>query len=88
MGRNLYILAACIAALAVLAGVLSVSHIGPGPHSAGDAALWRTTGIALFCLALIVALGGTLSSLFEQAERRHNTQRLTRRRNRERRQES
>jgi len=82
MGRNLYILAASITVLAILAGVLSVAHIGPGPHSSGDAALWRTTGIALFCLALIVTLAGTLSSLFEQAERRHEAQRLSRRRNR------
>jgi hypothetical protein len=36
-------------------------------------------GLALLVLALIVALGGILSSLFEQAERRAEEDRLRRR---------
>lgn len=75
MGRNLYILAASLGGLALLSVVLSFTNVAQQPGSAGDAALWRTSAIALFCLALIVALGGTLSSLFEQAERRHEEQR-------------
>lgn len=71
MGRNLYILAATIAGLSLLSIVLSFTNIAQQPGSPGDDALWRMTSIALLCVALIVALAGVLSSLFEQAERRH-----------------
>ncbi|MBW4039149.1 MAG: hypothetical protein HIU91_09795 [Acidobacteria bacterium] len=71
MGRNLYILAATIAALSLLSIVLSFTNIAQQPGSPGDASLWRMTSIALLCVSLIIALGGILSSLFEQAERRH-----------------
>ena len=80
MGRNLYILAATLAVLALISAILSFTNIAQQPGSPGDVALWRTTGIVLFCLALIVALGGILSSLFEQAERRTTEQRQKRRR--------
>ncbi len=70
MGRNLYVLAATLAVLALISTVLSFTNIAQQPGSPGDVALWRTTGIVLFSLALIVALAGILSSLFEQAERR------------------
>jgi hypothetical protein len=75
MGRNLYILAATLGFLALLSVVLSVTNIAQQPGSPGDSALWRTTGIVLFCVALIVTLAGILSSLFEQAERRNEEQR-------------
>ncbi len=80
MGRNLYILAATLAALAAVCVVLSFTNIAQQPGSAGDAALWRTSGIVLLCIALIVALAGILSSLFEQAERRAEEQRRNSRR--------
>lgn len=80
MGRNLYILAATLAFLALLSIGLSFSNIAEQPGSPGDSALWRTMGIAMICLALIVALGGVLSSLFEQAERRDAEARRERRR--------
>jgi hypothetical protein len=38
------------------------------------------TAIAFLALGLIVTLAGVLSSLFEQAERRHEQERLARRR--------
>jgi O-antigen ligase len=79
MGRNLYIFAGTLAGLAVLSAILSFSNIAQQPGSPGDAALWRMTGIALFCLALVVGLGGVLSTLFEQAERRHDQSRRSRR---------
>jgi len=75
MGRNLYILAATLAALALVSIVLSFTNIAQQPGSPGDASLWRMTSLALICLALIVTLAGVLSSLFEQAERRHEEQR-------------
>ena len=40
------------------------------PGSPGDASLWRTMGLGLFVLSMVVALGGVFSALFEQAERR------------------
>jgi membrane protein DedA with SNARE-associated domain len=75
MGRNLYILAATLGALALVSIVLSFTNIAQQPGSPGDASLWRMTSIALLCLALIITLAGVLSSLFEQAERRHEEQR-------------
>ena len=75
MGRNLYILAATIAGLSLLSILLSFTNIAQQPGSPGDASLWRMTSIALLCVALIIALGGILSSLFEQAERRHSANR-------------
>jgi hypothetical protein len=80
MGRNLYILAATLAFLALVSVVLSFTNIAQQPGSPGDSALWRTTGIVLFCIALLVALAGILSALFEQAERRDAEARRQRRR--------
>ena len=61
--------------------VLSFTNIaGDTAGSPGDASLWRTTGIALIAVALIVALAGILSSLFEQAERRAERERERKRR--------
>jgi hypothetical protein len=75
MGRNLYILAGTFGLLAAVGFVLSVTHAGSMNASAGDASLWRVTGIALLFVALLCALGGVMSSLFEQAERRHEAER-------------
>ncbi|MFP5232172.1 MAG: hypothetical protein ACLGQX_06025 [Acidobacteriota bacterium] len=84
MGRNLYILAATLAGLSLLSIVLSFTNVAQQPGSPGDAALWRTTSIALICLALILALLGILSALFEQAERRFQREREEKRRRRAR----
>ena len=82
MGRNLYILAATLAVLALVSVGLSFTNVAQQPGSPGDVALWRTTGIALLCVSMIVALAGILSSLFEQAERRHELQRRQKRESR------
>jgi hypothetical protein len=84
MGRNLYILAGTLGALALLSIVLSFTNVAQVPGSPGDDALWRTTGIGLFCVALIVALAGILSTLFGQAERRAEEQREAERRSKRR----
>ena len=70
MGRNLYILAATLGTLALLSVVLSFAHIGDVPGTPSDSSLWRTTGVALLAVSLIIALAGVFSALFEQAERR------------------
>jgi len=75
MGRNLYILAITLGALSLVSIVLSFTNIAQQPGSPGDASLWRMTSLALLCAGLIVTLAGVLSSLFEQAERRHEEQR-------------
>ncbi len=70
MGRNLYILAASLTVFALVSCGVAYSNIAQQPGSPGDASLWRTMGLVLFLIALVVALAGILSSLFEQAERR------------------
>ncbi len=80
MGRNLYILAATIGVLALISFALSFTNVAQVPGSPGDVRLWRTTSIALIFVGLVVALGGVLSQLFEQAERRAAEQRQQRRR--------
>lgn len=79
MGRNLYILAATLFVLSLISCGVAHTNIAQQPGSPGDVALWQTTGLALLVLALIVALAGILSSLFEQAERRAEEDRLKRR---------
>ena len=70
MGRNLYILAATLGLFALISCGIAYTNIAQQPGSPGDVALWRTMGLVLFVIALVVALAGILSSLFEQAERR------------------
>jgi len=70
MGRSLYILAAALAVFAAISCGVSYTNIAQQPGSPGDAALWRTMGLVFFVIALVVALVGVLSTLFEQAERR------------------
>ncbi|HLI77609.1 MAG TPA: hypothetical protein VKV02_11730 [Acidobacteriaceae bacterium] len=82
MGRNLYILAATLGTLALVSVMVSFTNIAGQPGSPGDALLWRTTGIALLALALIIGLAGILSTLFAQAERRSEQQRREARRSR------
>lgn len=82
MGRNLYILAFTLGTLALVSVGVSFTNIAGQPGSPGDALLWRTTGIALFAVALIVGLAGILSTLFGQAERRAEEQRRADRRGR------
>ena len=82
MGRNLYILAATIGLLALISFVLSFTNVAQVPGSPGDVRLWRTTSMALVFVGLLIALGGVLSQLFEQAERRATSDRRQRRRRR------
>jgi len=79
MGRNLYILAATLALLALISCGVAYTNIAQQPGSPGDASLWRITGIVLFLISLVVALAGILSSLFEQAEQRLEEQRRQKR---------
>ena len=80
MGRNLYILAGSLALFALLSCGVAFTNIAHQPGSPGDASLWRTMGLVLFLVALLVALAGILSALFEQAERRADEARRSQRR--------
>ena len=79
MGRNLYILAASLVFFGIISCGVAYTNIAQQPGSPGDVSLWRTMGLALFVLGLLVALAGILSSLFEQAERRNEADRHSRR---------
>jgi hypothetical protein len=79
MGRNLYILAASLTLFALISCGLAYTNIAQQPGSPGDVLLWRTMGLVLFLIALVVALAGVLSSLFEQAERRAEDERRSKR---------
>jgi hypothetical protein len=79
MGRNLYILAATLLLFALISCGVAYTNVAQQPGSPGDASLWRTMGLALFVLSLVIALGGVFSSLFEQAERRAEDLRRERR---------
>jgi F0F1-type ATP synthase membrane subunit c/vacuolar-type H+-ATPase subunit K len=70
MGRNLYILAASLLVFALISCGVAYTNIAHQPGSPGDASLWRTMGLVLLLIALLVGLAGILSSLFAQAERR------------------
>jgi hypothetical protein len=82
MARNLYMLAGTLGFFALACVGLSFSNVAQQPGSPGDVALWRTMGIGFVVLALLAALGGTFSHLFEQAERRADQARMERRRRR------
>ena len=79
MGRNLYILAATLLLLALVSCGVAYTNVAQQPGSPGDASLWRTMGLVLFILSLVIALAGILSALFEQAERRADEARRARR---------
>ena len=79
MGRNLYILAGALLIFAIISFGVSYTNIAQQPGSPGDISLWRTMGLALFVISMIVALAAVLSSLFEQAERRADEARRAKR---------
>ncbi|MEO8735755.1 MAG: hypothetical protein ABI380_04375 [Edaphobacter sp.] len=79
MGRNLYILAGTLLLLAIVAFGVSYTNIAQQPGSPGDTSLWRTMGLALFFISMVISLAAILSSLFEQAERHTDDTRRERR---------
>jgi hypothetical protein len=79
MGRNLYILAATLLLFSLVSCGVAYTNVAQQPGSPGDVSLWRTMGLVLFILSLVIALAGILSSLFEQAERRADEARRARR---------
>ena len=70
MGRNLYILAGTLLFFAGVSYLIAFTGIAHEPGSPADGSLWQMIGIILLAVALIVALLGTLQTMFEQAARR------------------
>ena len=58
MGRNLYILAATLTLFSLISCGVAFTNIAQQPGSPGDAALWRTMGLVLLVIALVIALAG------------------------------
>lgn len=79
MGRNLFILAGTLILFALVSCGIAYTNIAQQPGSPGDVSLWRTMGLGLFVVGLVVMLAAVLSSLFEQAERRTDQARRDRR---------
>ena len=79
MGRNLYILAGTLLVFAIISFGVSYTNIAQQPGSPGDTSLWRTMGLVLFFISMVVSLAAILSSLFEQAERHTEEERDRRR---------
>ncbi len=82
MSRNFYILAASLGFFALLSAGMSFipSRFQPGLPANGQ--LWRTLFLILMLAALLSALIGVLSNLFEQVDRHSEQARLARRRRR------
>ncbi len=85
MGRNLYILAGTLLILAIVSFGVSYTNIAQQPGSPGDVSLWRSMGLVLFVISMVVGLGAILTTLFEQAERHTEEQREQQRRARRKR---
>ena len=79
MGRNLYILAGTLLVFAIISFGVSYTNIAQQPGSPGDTSLWRTMGLVLFFISMVISLAAILSSLFEQAERHTEEERDRRR---------
>jgi hypothetical protein len=78
----MYILAATLTAFSLVSCGIAFTNIADQPGSPGDSSLWRTMGLFLLVIALLCALAGIFSTLFEQAERRSEAQRRIGRRRR------
>ncbi|MHB1022307.1 MAG: hypothetical protein ACYC46_08385 [Acidobacteriaceae bacterium] len=74
MARNFYTLAATLLLFSLISCGVAWTNIAHQPASPGDAALWRMIGLLLLLLALVMAVVGMFTSMFEQTRRRNETQ--------------
>ncbi len=72
MSRNLYILAATLLLFSLISCGVAWTTIAHQPGSPGDISLWRSIGLVLMLLALLAAVAGVFSALFEQTSRRND----------------
>ena len=82
MSRNFYILAGTFLLFALIAGGMALVPSSFQPELPANGTLWRTIALFFLVLGLVSALVGTMSNLFEQADRRSDEVRREARRKR------
>jgi hypothetical protein len=82
MSRNFYVLAVTLGFFALVAGGMTFVPATLQPGLPANASLWKTMGLFLMLGALISALVGAVSNLFEQVDRRTEERRLDERQRR------
>jgi hypothetical protein len=80
MSRNLYVLAATLLLFALLSCGMTLIPNSILANLPGNISLWRTTGLMLLVGAILTALVGVLTSMFEQVDRRTEERRRQKRR--------
>jgi len=80
MSRNLYVLAATLLVFAVVSCGMTLIPNSLLASLPGNVSMWRTTGLMLLVFALLIALVGMLTSMFEQVDRRSEDRRKKSRR--------
>jgi hypothetical protein len=71
MSRNLYILAATLLLFSIISCAMVGTVSANQPDLPGNGSLWKTTGLFLFLGAVVSALAGVMTAMFEQVERRN-----------------
>ena len=69
MSRNFYILAAALAFFALVSGGMTLVPSSFQPGLPANGSLWRTVALLMMLAALVCALIGIMSNLFEQVDR-------------------
>jgi hypothetical protein len=70
MSRNLYLMAASLLVLSLVSCGLSLAPNALQPGLPANGSIWRMVGLILLLVSLLCALGGILTTMFEQVERR------------------
>ena len=82
MSRNFYILAGTLGLFALISTAMALVPSSFQPGLPANASLWRTVALLLLLAGLASALGGVMSHLFEQVDRRSEEARQAARRKR------
>lgn len=82
MSRNFYILAASLLFFALLAAGMALVPSSFQPGLPANGSLWRTIATFFLLCALVCALIGVMTNLFEQVDRRSEQTRQDARRKR------
>jgi fatty acid desaturase len=82
MSRNFYMLAGVLLLFALISAGMSIIPSSFQPGLPANGSLWRTVAMFLLLVGLAFALLGVMSHLFEQVDRRSETERQAARRKR------
>jgi hypothetical protein len=80
MSRSFYILAASLGLFALVSAGMSLVPSSYQPGLPANASLWRSGALFLVLFALLSALAGVMTHLFEQVDRRNEEARKAARR--------